>query len=214
MRESEFKDVALGDSVYYKRNDSNVWRGPAVVIGRDGKQILVKHGGACVRVHVCRIRSSTENKGSNVEKNESKDVYAERVHVNKRVVESDSEEENANKPETDSPGKSSQADLNEYARNTFDNGEREESIVDAEENQAYDYKNARKGDRITGIHIASGELISGMLRSRAGKLNSKHQYCWNLDQTDGETKWYDLSKGFKDIKKVADDAELLIFFQL
>ena len=44
--------------VYYKRNDSNVWRGPGVVIGRDGKQVLVKHGGVYIRVNVCRLMSS------------------------------------------------------------------------------------------------------------------------------------------------------------
>ena len=39
----------------YKRNDSKEWHGPGTVIGRDGKQVLVKHGGTFVRVHTCRL---------------------------------------------------------------------------------------------------------------------------------------------------------------
>ena len=37
--------------MFYKRNDSSEWHGPGIVIGRDGKQVLVKYGGVYVRVH-------------------------------------------------------------------------------------------------------------------------------------------------------------------
>ena len=45
-----------GDQVYYWRNNRSEWHGPAVVIGRDGQQVLVKHGGYYVRVHPCRLQ--------------------------------------------------------------------------------------------------------------------------------------------------------------
>ena len=44
-----------GDSVYYKRKDSSKWHGPATVLGQDGQQVLIKHGGVYVRVHPCRL---------------------------------------------------------------------------------------------------------------------------------------------------------------
>ena len=44
-----------GNIVYYKRNNSNEWKGPGTVIGQDGEQVLVKHGGSYVRVHLCRL---------------------------------------------------------------------------------------------------------------------------------------------------------------
>ena len=44
-----------GNIVYYKRNSSNEWKGPGTVIGQDGQQVLVKHGGSYVRVHLCRL---------------------------------------------------------------------------------------------------------------------------------------------------------------
>ena len=44
-----------GDRVYYKRLTSKSWRGPAVVLGQDGQQVLIKHGGVYIRVHPCRL---------------------------------------------------------------------------------------------------------------------------------------------------------------
>ena len=44
-----------GESVYFKRSDSNSWHGPAKVLGRDGQTYLLKNGGFYVRVHPCRM---------------------------------------------------------------------------------------------------------------------------------------------------------------
>lgn len=45
-----------GDSVYYKRQNSAEWHGPARVLGRDGAQFLLKHGGIYIRVHPCKMQ--------------------------------------------------------------------------------------------------------------------------------------------------------------
>ena len=45
-----------GDKVYYWRNNQSECHGPGVVIGKDGQQVLVKHGGVYIRVHPCRIQ--------------------------------------------------------------------------------------------------------------------------------------------------------------
>jgi len=44
-----------GDCVYYKHQKSNKWKGPGVVIGQDGKVILVRHGSIYVHVSSNRI---------------------------------------------------------------------------------------------------------------------------------------------------------------
>ena len=44
-----------GQSVYYKRENSNMWKDPGTVIGVDGETVIVKHGGNLVRVHSCRL---------------------------------------------------------------------------------------------------------------------------------------------------------------
>ena len=37
-----------GDKVYFKRDDSNRWRGPGTVIGQDRQVVFVRHGGVSV----------------------------------------------------------------------------------------------------------------------------------------------------------------------
>ena len=46
----------LGDNVFYWRNDRAECHGPAKVIGKDSKQLLLKHGGSYIRVHPCRVQ--------------------------------------------------------------------------------------------------------------------------------------------------------------
>ena len=54
-----------GDKVYYKRLSKNRWQGPAVVLGQDGQQVLVKHGGVYVRVHPCRLKLDKQYRQQN-----------------------------------------------------------------------------------------------------------------------------------------------------
>ena len=56
VREFVGGEYQNGDLVYYKRNESNRWMGPGSVIGFEGKQVLVKHGGSYVRVHSYRLQ--------------------------------------------------------------------------------------------------------------------------------------------------------------
>ena len=44
-----------GDRVYYQRKNFKGWKGPAVVLGKDGQFVLVRHGGAYYRVHPCQL---------------------------------------------------------------------------------------------------------------------------------------------------------------
>ena len=55
VRTSNDNIYVTGDSVYYKRACDRRWRGPAVVLGKDGQQVLVKHGGKYLRCHPCRL---------------------------------------------------------------------------------------------------------------------------------------------------------------
>ena len=61
VRPNKEEDITNGDSVYFKRINNNCWQGPGVVIGRDAKQTLVKHGGSYVRVHECRLQRGSNS---------------------------------------------------------------------------------------------------------------------------------------------------------
>ena len=58
IRSSNFNAYTTGELVYYKRNDNRKWHGPGAVIGKDGCQVLIKHGSYYVRVHTCRVISA------------------------------------------------------------------------------------------------------------------------------------------------------------
>ena len=53
VRANDVDNLQQDDLVYYKQNGDDRWHGPAVVvIGKDGGQVIVKHGGVYVRVYV------------------------------------------------------------------------------------------------------------------------------------------------------------------
>ena len=56
VRSSGDVKYITGDSVFYKRNDSSEWHGPANVIGQVGQQVHLKHGAFHIRVHPCRLQ--------------------------------------------------------------------------------------------------------------------------------------------------------------
>ena len=49
-----------GDEVFYKRNARYEWHGPGKVIDIDGKTVIVKHGGACIKVHEVSIKKKPQ----------------------------------------------------------------------------------------------------------------------------------------------------------
>ena len=45
--------ILMGDKVYYKRLDARHWRDSAIVLGKNGQQVLLKHGGYYIRFYHC-----------------------------------------------------------------------------------------------------------------------------------------------------------------
>ena len=63
-----------GDLVYYKRNNSREWHGPAKVLGKDSQNYLLKHGGQYIRVHPCRLQSCSDDTHISKEKESSSET--------------------------------------------------------------------------------------------------------------------------------------------
>ena len=63
----------LVDEVYYKSNDSNQWKGPGTIIGKENKQVIVKQGGEHMRFHPCRLKLRNKHQNIDIIKDDSKD---------------------------------------------------------------------------------------------------------------------------------------------
>ena len=58
-----------GEKVFYKRKGYKGWKGPATVIGEEGKIVLIRHGSAYYRCHPCHLMKVLKREGQD---NESK----------------------------------------------------------------------------------------------------------------------------------------------
>ena len=220
VRASDVENLVNGDSVFYKRNDSKEWRGPGIVIGKDGKQVLVKHGGTYVRVHTCRISRTPNQTLRNEVDSHIEDVAPENTipqeNHNHEEVEEPSDvdevpvccdeevtaEEYSHQPTSDSVDlghnvHSACAEVSSSAVSRVSVGSRPKVKV---------------GQRIQGLDTSSGEIISGKIISRAGKSGGKYKNCFNIkNDSDGNIDWYNLDN-LSELKTVPDDVEMFIMF--
>ena len=85
-----------GDLVYYKCNNSgDKWKGPGPVIGQDGQQVFVRHGGTYVRIHPCRLMkcSGADHSAADLAIKETAEQDSEKdVTVDTRIHEPDSDD--------------------------------------------------------------------------------------------------------------------------
>ena len=223
IRETSTSDIQTGQEVFYKRADSDRWRGPGVVIGRDGKQVLVKHGGVYVRVHTCRlnktpplelnpageglsvIKSPTvEASGSPSSRTPLQYPLIEEEHGDSGVVENSS-------GENVSPGD----DEENQSLTDSSLGEDTPPVTlpsDSGDNRGATCK-PKAGVRIQGVHSETGQLVSGKIIGRAGKATGQFKNCFNLKwDSDGGVNWVDLDKDFTSWKIVNNEEEMLVLF--
>ena len=231
IRSTNAEDIERDDEVYYKRNDSDKWRGPGKVMFRDGKVIFVRHGGTYVRVHECRLaKAPIENKCSEEGKFSGKNKFVQGNKVQKGTVEKrvapkatptpnfsyypgeDSEDEGSfdtMKPaNVGAEGTSSKVSTEPIV----DNGEVTETQTQAKTTSQINTRRMNIGDRIKGIHASTGEIVSGKIMSRAGKVNGRNKHCYNVERdSDGNQGWLDLSK-VNDLEVVPEDVEMVVMF--
>ena len=208
IRESDALDVENGDEVYYKRNDSNEWRGPGVVIGRDGKQVLVKHGGVYVRAHVCRLTRVPFTVPGVSLNGAVEDTVEPPVAVYPPV-------EDDNDIDRISPESDEITGLENNVTAVEDPVPITTSDIETTISTGGSkfVNNFKVGQRISGVRYDTGELFSGKIISRAGKAKGKYGNCFNVcGDADKEVSWYDLRKDFSDLKVVPDEVEMVILF--
>ena len=186
-------DYFQGDKVYYWRNDQLECHGPAFVVGKDGKQILLKHGGSYIRVHPCRIQHcSTEpdverqivSSLSNCDDHQSAPTP---VHVIEESETSDNSD--VNEVAENDIGEVAESDVNEIAEN--------DAPIHTEWTHVTDNKNLPQVNSVIECRFPNYDHnIKCKVVSKAGKSSTKNWHFLNIKE-DGN----DLSKccSFKDV---------------
>ena len=61
-----------GEQVYFKRKNYKGWKGPSVVLGKDGQTVIVKYGGRIYRVHPSQLMKTEDCREEKSSKNDAK----------------------------------------------------------------------------------------------------------------------------------------------
>lgn len=184
-------DVTIenGEKVLYKRNNSDRWHGPGVVIGRDGQTFVVKHGFQIIKVHPCHISSRVGEK--------------EKVNELKSVVEADGgsakskKETEQHDPEDISRFYREEIDVSKETVNAVENEEPQGSDQLGEEGARSPQSKEVRERKLPKVktHVVfmpkhpedeeSDNWERAYVHSRAGKASGKYAKCFNI-QLDGD----------------------------
>ena len=209
IRACDSEEIDIGHSVFYKRDNDHEWHGPARVIGRDGKVILVRHGGILVRVHECRLASAPTDLQADgveaadiVEPKEGDDTccgtHTDLVSVDPPINQVDPSDGNISSDESVYESPIEPTDSKDDEDESCKSGTKGLSV--------------KVGQRIRGV-LKDGGNVCGKLVSRAGKASGKHRNAYNLmNDDDGTVTWMDLEKDFAKIEVVQDEVELVVLF--
>ena len=141
VRVTDSQFFNMGDHVYYKRDADDKWRGPGVVVGIDGKQIFVKHGGAYIRVHVCRLQRIQQAGEDSVSGNQSQvSENNSSVSENQSRASENKSRANANQSRV-SESRTRPVRLDEFDEDTADEGGTDQGSRNGEVNNTSSVRN-------------------------------------------------------------------------
>ena len=208
-----------GDKVFFKRDDSNRWRGPGKIIGQDGKTLFIRHGSQLVKVATCRaIKMNTHM----VNQGDQDKITTENEHENRPNEKSQQELENeededqtevtsnvapgrqAHRPPTES---TPQAERRFGAVQSTSAVEGPQSFqgepaasatrtsCSATVNSKSSSKFPKTQDRIRYRQNSDEEWTHAKIISRGGKSTGKNKFYMNvLDETNNAMSGIDLNK--------------------
>ncbi len=187
VRASE-QTYSNGDRVYYKREDSDRWLGPAKVVFQDGKVVFVRHGSVFVRVSPNRLSkcgqefgqdSRSEGHQTDMDKSKQK-MNVDKSHDMLQDIPQElkiSEEIDGELPRFPVvPDEVEHPVQNDASKD-------EECIV------------LKKDDRILFREVPDGQWIRALVLGRAGKATGQYGMWYNVrDQESGAEKSVNLDK--------------------
>ena len=202
----------VGDSVYYKRNNSKSWEGPGKVLAQDGAQVLIKSGArSLIKVHPCKLvlkKDADETLGNENFHPQTIPSTKDQCII-KKPSKNQSEDYSEDEESLTSPGEanpsepsSSQETIQEELLETPTNKQIdfpkdvEDKSCDEAVETAHKTDNhtkikeskaiLKKGDKIYFKGCDSEDFVTGTILSRGGKSTGQYKNCWNLSLHDGK----------------------------
>ena len=152
-----------GDSVYYKREKDDRWKGPAKVLAREGKILHLSHGNTTTKVHESKVaRRDVEFLTANVIPRETQSVPVSESNETVGDISESSDDDN--------PVEQENKDPEIHVENTELRGPN-----DVPKRQRY----------VKYREVGESSWKNAKITSRAGKATGIHKYWVNL-QNDGE----------------------------
>ena len=186
----------LGDLVYYKRKDSEMWKGPGKIIGKENKQLLLKHGGYYICVHPCSLQlihkgnSACEGDDSSSSENYNDTTIEKKVSKNENI-ELKSDDDDDFYPISNMPSNISSNDdiedltssLNDLSIQSCNN---ENATVSASNTKGVDNPTTEHNilpkvkSKIIYFNPDSESWNEALVLGRAGKCKGKNKTWFNL----------------------------------
>ena len=180
--DAEYK---TGDMVYYRRKNTKGWKGPATVLGKDGKVVMLRHGGSLVRVHPCHLmkdlmssqsvsqsarkKKAPGSKGAEVSK-ESDDTTDDDTcteEADDSAGEDDNDEEEENDEESED---------NEENDEEHESSEEEENESEQENDEEHESSEGENAEQNLGENVKDGKITP--IRNHYVKYRLKNSREW------------------------------------
>ena len=177
------ENYTSGQKVYYRRENTKAWRGPAIVLGAEGKFVLIRHGGAFYRVHPCHLMKieglqkqpskSDSNSHKAIENKSLKLHNIQQKSLNIIEEESENEEEAENEIGSETDSEAEENELIQEGRNEKDIPPRKSLI---------EYK--LEGEWKSGKVMMKQPKRKGIYRNWVNIEGADEEICVNFDQVE------------------------------
>ena len=205
ISEGTHQKFCVGDIVYYKRQASKTWLGPAKVLAQDGAQVLLKTGArSLIKVHPCKLLLKEEAEKQLNQRTDISNTPETTPSLNNyesQIDSSDSDESDLNETPTtthsnensenitdnttgpDMPLLEDELMLNTHVNNPALNSASTSKIGSSSNKVKTPLK---LGDKIAFREQESNEWKVAILKSRGGKATGQYKNYWNVKLHNGK----------------------------
>ena len=212
VRTTILEDLKIGDEVYYKRNNSEEWHGPAKVILIEGKVITVKHGAVTVKVNTVSLVKIPHICGLDCEQKENEEIQ-EKTKPDKSIDVKHQAADNSKDSQTEQRQSRKSMDAENETLGNRKNSQTEQRQCRKRKREnspnTRNWRNWESGERFQGIDMVTGEHISGKIINKVDG-NNKNLYNIQSDQN-GYRGWFDMSE-IKDLSLIREEIEMIVLY--